>query len=308
MESKVNFAVVGAFVVLLGAALIGGVLWLSSGAHYGQTYAMYLTYMSDSVAGLNLNAPVKYRGVDVGFVKRIELDPANVEQVRLTLAIAQGTPVKVDTVAVLQTQGLTGIAYVQLTAGGRNSPVLEARAGEDYPVIASGPSMLTRLDSAVAKALASLTSATDNFNALMNADNRRSVSQALADLAVLSRTLAARSPAIDASLADLARTSANAARVSGELPQLLQRIDRSADAFDRMSDAVAGAGRSAASAVEGTRADVQRFSDETLPELRRLVEELRQLTGTLQRVGAEIERNPSLLLRGKPAAKRGPGE
>jgi phospholipid/cholesterol/gamma-HCH transport system substrate-binding protein len=75
-----------------------------------------------------------------------------------------------------------------------------------------------------------------------------------------------------------------------------------------MSDSVARAGKSATNAVDSTRADVQRFSNETLPELRQLVGELRELTSTLQRVGGELERNPSVLLRGKPAAKRGPGE
>ena len=52
------------------------------------------TYMKESVAGLNLNAPVRYRGVEVGRVRKIALAPSNVEQVQLTLAIERGTPVK----------------------------------------------------------------------------------------------------------------------------------------------------------------------------------------------------------------------
>ena len=71
MEAKFNFAVVGIFVLTLGAALIGGVLWLTSGKYYGKSYKTYVTYMTESVAGLNLNAPVKYRGVDVGIVRKI---------------------------------------------------------------------------------------------------------------------------------------------------------------------------------------------------------------------------------------------
>jgi len=87
MEEKVNFAVVGIFVLVLGAALIGGVLWLSSGKSYRTSYDIYQTYTKDSVAGLNINAPVRYRGVDVGRVRNIALAPNNVEQVQLTLAI-----------------------------------------------------------------------------------------------------------------------------------------------------------------------------------------------------------------------------
>ena len=106
-------------------------LWLSSGKYYRKSYDTYQTYMTESVSGLNLNAPVRYRGVDVGRVRKIALAPGNVEQVQVTLDIERGTPVKEDTVAMLQTQGLTGIAYVELTAGHRESAPLrrEARRG-----------------------------------------------------------------------------------------------------------------------------------------------------------------------------------
>ena len=247
MEEKVNFAVVGVFVMVLSAALIGGVLWLSSGKSYGTSYDIYQTYMKESVAGLNLKAPVRYRGVDVGRVQKIALAPGNVEQVQVTLAIERGTPIKVDTVAVLSTQGVTGIAFVDLTGGSRNSPELKAEPGAPYPAISSGPSLMVRLD---------------------------------------------------ASLIDVARTFKNAARLSEDLPQLVQRIQRSADVFDSMSNDLARA---------GTNASVK-FTSETLPEVRQLVMELRDMTAVLRRVGIQLENNPSILLYGKPAEKRGPGE
>jgi phospholipid/cholesterol/gamma-HCH transport system substrate-binding protein len=247
MEEKVNFAVVGLFVLVLSAALIGGVLWLSSGKTYGTSYDTYLIYMKESVAGLNLNAPVRYRGVDVGRVRKIALAPGNVEEVQVTLAIESGTPVKVDTVAVLETQGLTGIAFVDLAGGGRDSPALQAREGEDYPVIQTGPSLMVRLD---------------------------------------------------ASLIDAAHTLKNAARLSEELPQLVKRIQRSADVFDNMSNELAQAGTSAST----------KFTNETLPDVHQLVRELRDMTASLRRVGSQLEQNPSVLLYGKPPGKPGPGE
>jgi phospholipid/cholesterol/gamma-HCH transport system substrate-binding protein len=308
MEAKVNFAVVGIFVLVLGAALIGGVLWLSSGKFYGKSYSAYETYMTESVAGLNLNAPVKYRGVDVGFVRAIELNPANTEEVRLTLAIQRGTPVKEDTIATLQTQGLTGIAYVDLTAGRKDSPLMQPGPGAEVPAIKAGTSLLTRLDTAVTTLLGNLTRATENLNALLNEDNRRAIAKTLADLQVVSRTLAARSPAMDTGLANAARTMENAARVTAELPRLVQRIERSAEGFDRMAESLSRAGASATQALDGTRADVQTFTGEGLPEVRQLVGELRELAATLRRVSGELERNPSVLLYGRPPAKRGPGE
>lgn len=308
MEAKFNFAVVGFFVLVLGAALIGGVLWLSSGKYFGKSYVTYVTYMTESVAGLNLNAPVKYHGVDVGLVRGIALNPGNAEEVQLTLSILRGTPVKEDTVAVLQSQGLTGIAYVELTAGAKDSPLLAARPGEDYPVIKAGPSLLTRLDTAVTGLVAKLTRATDSFNALVNEDNRRTISQTLTDLRVLSRTLAARSSTIDAGLADAARTMHNTAQFTADLPDLLRRVERSAEAFDRMANTISRAGTSATEVFDGTRDDLVRFTSEGLPEVRQLVAELRDLTSTLSRVSNDLERNPSALVWGRAVPRRGPGE
>ena len=315
MEEKVNFAAVGAFVIVLTVTMIAGVLWLSSGKYYRKSYDTYETYMTESVSGLNLNAPVRYRGVDVGRVRRIALAPGNVEQVQVTLDIERGTPVKEDTVATLQTQGLTGIAYLELTAGHRESPDLRAKSGEAYPVIASAPSLMNRLETALPVLLANLNRASDNLNALLDDENRRAVRATLADLAQLSRTLAARSATIDATLASTARTMDAAARttdkaaaVAAGLPQLVQRIERTAAAFERMATEVAGAGASARGAVDGTRADLAQFTGSTLPEVRALVDELRGLTATLRRVGDTVDRNPSVLLYGRPAAKKGPGE
>lgn len=308
MESKFSFAVVGAFVVVLGAALIGGVLWLASGRFYGKSYDTYVTYLNESVAGLNMNAPVKYRGVDVGSVRGIALNPANVEEVVLTLSIVRGTPVKQDTVAILQTQGLTGIAYVELTGGHKDSTPLAARPGEAYPVIRSGPSLYVRLDTAVTSLVEKASRALDNINAVLDADNRRALAQSLADLRTVTHALANRTDTLDAALADARRTTANAARFSAELPGLVQRVERSADAFDRMTASVAAAGSSAGQMVAGSRGDVAAFTGEALPEARQLVAELREVTSALRRAIGELERNPSALVWGRPPAKRGPGE
>ena len=308
MEARVNLVAVGVFVIVLTLTGIGSVLYLSSSRYYQKSYETYQTYMTESVSGLNRNAPVRYRGVDVGRVRAIALAPDNVELVEVTLEIERGTPVKVDTVAVLETQGLTGIAFVDLTAGHRESPPLVAKPGEAYPVIQSGTSLMGRLETSVPVLLAGLTRASDNVSAMLDEDNQRALKRILVDLGQLSRTLAARSATIDAGLAEAARAAKDGARVAGQLPQLVQRVERSADAFDRMARELGGAGTSASRAVDATRADLQQFTAETLPEMRELVVELRELTATLQRAADRVERNPGALLQGQPAPKRGPGE
>jgi phospholipid/cholesterol/gamma-HCH transport system substrate-binding protein len=264
--------------------------------------------MTESVAGLNVNAPVRYRGVEVGRVRAIALAPGNVELVQVTLDIERGTPVKTDTIAVLESQGLTGIAFIDLTAGHRDSPPLVAKPGEPYPVIASGTSLFARLESSVPVLLAGLTRASDNLNAVMDDDNRRALKSTLADLQVLSRALAARSGTIDAGLKDAARAMQNSARFSAELPQLVRRVERSADAFDEMTRQLGAVGASASGTLDGTRADLQQFTGQTLPEVRELVAELRVLTASLQRTVDKVGENPSVLITGRTTAKRGPGE
>ena len=308
MESRVSFVAVGAFVIVLSTALVAGFLWLSSGKYYRKNYDTYQTYMAESVAGLNLNATVRYRGVDVGRVRAIRLAPDNVERVQLTLDIEHGTPVKVDTIATLETQGLTGIAYVELTAGHKDSPRLEARAGEPYPVIPSGLSLIGSLETSIPQLLASLNRASDNLGMLLDEENRKSLKASLADLERLSHTLASRSPTIDSGLKDASLAMQNAARFTAQLPDLVTRVERSTEAFDRMTRQLGAAGASASGTLDESRADLRQFTGETLPEVRTLVADLRTLTAALQRTVGEIERNPGVLLQGRAPPKRGPGE
>ncbi len=304
MEEKVNFAVVGIFVLVLVSALIAGILWLSSGKSYRTVYDVYQTYMKESVSGLNINAPVRYRGVEVGRVQKIMIAPDNIEQVQLTLNIEHGTPIKMDTVALLQTHGLTGLTFIELTGGSRDAPALKAKSGVAFPVIKTGPSLMMRLDTSISTLLANLNKTSENFNALLNEENRLSIGHTLSDVAILSHTLAARQATIDSTLSNASVTLTNTARLSGELPQLAERIGHSAEAFDRMSEKV---GRAAAS-TDATMDNTRQFTSETLPEIQQLVLQLRDLTGTLQRLSTDLEQNPSILLHGKAAAAHGPGE
>lgn len=322
MENKVNLTVVGAFVITLLVAMIAGGLWLASGTYQRKTYDTYETYMTESVAGLNVNAAVRYRGVDVGRVRRIMLAPGNVEQVRVVLDIERGTPVKTDTVATLQTQGLTGIGFVELSGGRKDSPALQAAAGQEVPVIASGPSLIERLETAAPVLMTNLARAVDNLNAVLDEPNRRALRSTLEDLSALTRTLAGRSAAIEATLANTARATEQAARFSAQLPQMVQRYERAADALERMAIDVSAASadtRRTLADASGTfdvarqvigdaRGDVAQFTGATLAETRELVTELRGMTATMHRVAEELERNPAALLQGRKPAKRGPGE
>jgi phospholipid/cholesterol/gamma-HCH transport system substrate-binding protein len=308
METKVNYAIVGAFVLILGAALIAGVLWISSGGSLQTKYDLYLAIEEESVAGLNVNAPVKYNGVDVGKVKSIVLDPGNPQRVRLLLAIERGTPIKEDTVAVLKIQGLTGIAYMELDGGALDALPLKATAGEPYPVIRTKPSLSARLETVLTNVLAKLDSTSNNINAILSDENRIAFSNALADIAALTRTIAGRKDTIDAGIASAARTFDNGARLTEKMGPVVDRIGRSAEAVERMGDNAALATANAGKTIDAVGADVQRFTSQTLPELEHLMGELNVLAASLRRLSEQTERNPSGLLFGSSPVPEGPGE
>ena len=307
-----NTTVVGVFVIALGAALIGIVLWLASGGALREKHDLYLAVETESVAGLNINAPVKFNGVDVGQVRQILLDPANPERVHLVFAIKRGTPIKTNTEAVLKTQGLTGIAYVELGGGTRDAPPLLAAGPGLLPEIRTRASLSTRLENVLTSVLGKLDSTSNNIDALLSPANRQALASTLADVATLARTVAARRDTIDAGITNAGRTLDNTAQASAQLttqlPPVIARIGRGADAVATMGAEVAHAGASAAQRVDQVGADVQRFTADTLPEAQAVLAEIKVLTATLRRLGEQAERNPAGLLFGRSAVPPGPGE
>jgi phospholipid/cholesterol/gamma-HCH transport system substrate-binding protein len=308
METKVNYVIVGLFVLLLSAAMIAGVLWLSTGNQYSKVFDTYVAYMHESVSGLNLNAPVKFRGVNVGQVQQISLDKSNPERVRLELSIERGTPITEETIAVLKAQGLTGIAYVELSGGSRDSPLLKPAKEPPYTEIKTGLSLLGRLDLTITGLLINFNKTTENLNALLDEENRNELKQTLSDIASLARTLAAHRADYDRAVTNASLTMENIAKISSQLPALIERVGSSAEALEEMAKDTKSASVSVRKTFDGIGPDAERFAQEGLPEMEKLIVEMRELTVSLQRVTEQVGQDPSMLLRGKDPRHRGPGE
>ena len=303
-----NYTLVGAFVLILGAVLIAGVLWLASGGAFQKKYDLYAAIENESVAGLNLNAPVKYNGVDVGKVRSILLAPGNPEQVNLLFAIERGTPVRENTIAVLKTQGLTGIAYVELSGGAAGSPQLQATAGNPYPLILTKASLSSRLENMLTTLLAKLDSTSGNINSFLSEENRAAFKAILANLAAVTQTFAARKATLDTGITNAARTLDHSAQASAELGPVIERIGRGADAVEKMGNAAALAAASAGRTLDATGPDIKRFTAETLPELERVLGEMAVLAASLRRLSERMEGSPGGLLLGRRPVPPGPGE
>jgi phospholipid/cholesterol/gamma-HCH transport system substrate-binding protein len=184
----------------------------------------------------------------------------------LLFAIERGTPIKEDTVAVLKTQGLTGIAYVELSGGARDSPPLGTKPGNEYPDHPDqAPSLSARLENVLTSVLAKLDGTSNKINAILSDENQASFKNALADIAAVAHTIAARNDKLDASLVNAARTLENTAKASAKLDPMLARIDRSAAAIENMGNEVAKTSASAGKTVSTIGSDVQRFSTKRCP-------------------------------------------
>ena len=320
MEPKGNYLLAGSFVLILSIVTLGLVVWLGKSDYRG-VYDPYYSYMRQSVSGLSVNSAVKYRGVDVGRVKDITLNPENTEEVRLTLEILQGTPIKTDTVATLETQGLTGLATLNLEGGSREALSLIREPGQEYPVIRSRPSLFFRLDMALSrllseqsltKLLKNLNAFSENAKAMMSEENRVHVERTLSDLSTISRTLAGQSDSINHVLETASESMDNlailTATINEEIPPLLNRISQSAVAVKQVTEELARTGNVVESVVQGSRQDIERFTGETLGEAGLLMTELRELTSTLHRVVQQIEQDPDSLVFGRTTPRKGPGE
>ena len=316
MESRVSYTLVGVFAISLSIGLVSGLLWLGQDAGE-RSYETYLAYMRESVSGLSPNAPVKYRGVDVGRVDTILLDPNNPERVQLTLEIASDTPMKADTLATLSVQGLTGLAFVELTGGSKESPPLSTQPGQPYPIIHSRPSLLVRMDDSVSLLLANLNSIALDLRALVDEDNRQAFGQFLTNTAKLSETFASREAQLARLLSSTERTMGNAERITADLPaltaqlttqlpRLTSQLTESVEALQDMARDISQTSRTVHALL--TEQNVGHMAQQTLAEVGLLVGELRQLTASMQRFSQQMEQEPNVWLFGRRTLPRGPGE
>lgn len=300
MEPKVSYVLVGAFVAVFGAVLILLVLWLARGGPQ-KTYRSYYTYFSDSVSGVSEDSVVKYKGINVGRVKNMRFDPENPERVRLVLDIAEGTPIKQDTFASLAPQGLTGLAFVELGGGTRDSPPLTPSPGQPYPVIKIKPSL--PLDQAASALMTSLNEIAASLKDLTDKGSRDSTRKTLVNLAELTGALIQREKALDKLFLSTGRTLENTQEATAKLPALIARVTETAAALENMAQQFARTGKSVDSLVAGSQLDVH----QSLAQADLLIAETRQLTERLQRLTQQVEQNPRSLLFGR-RAEPGPGE
>ncbi len=174
MNNKVNYTLVGISVLLGLAVMFGFAYWMLKPSS-DEAMQKYHIYFDESVFGLNLDAPVKYRGISVGKVISLRINPKNTEQVEVTVDILKSTPIKENTVAKLTAQGITGLTYINLTQGENNAPPLKAKVGEKYPVIKTAPSFFEHFERSLGDVSSQLLATLYKTQQLLNNENQKQV-------------------------------------------------------------------------------------------------------------------------------------
>ncbi len=143
MYSKVNYTIVGIFVLLFGAAMVWFAFWL---AKYGlqEEFDTYRLEMKDSVSGLSIDSNVKLHGVNIGKVSKIQINPENIETVEVLVKIKRGIPIKEDMIASTEMFGVTGLLSIAIE-GGTNGAKTLVPTKKYIPLIKTKPSLLSKL-------------------------------------------------------------------------------------------------------------------------------------------------------------------
>ena len=167
MESDKHYFIEGLFIIGVSIAAAFAFVWLANAGHRDDV--LYRIHFTESVSGLSLGDPVKYRGVDVGTVKSMGIDTDDPRRVQVDVKLHKDAPVKTDTRASLKLKGITGTVYIELDGGAPNTKLLVAQTPQgQIPEIASERSTLTTVLDQLPKVADQLPKVIEKFSALEN--------------------------------------------------------------------------------------------------------------------------------------------
>lgn len=310
METRAGYIAVGTFVIVIVAAAFGFVLWLAR-IEGGESPIRYVIYFDGSVTGLQEGGTVRYRGVPVGSVTDIRIDPKNIERIRVTVSLSPDTPVKTDTVATMALQGITGLAYIQLIEGTQESPPLRPQKGQDYAVIPSRTTGLQRVMQEIPQIAERIVVVSDRLSKVLSDDNLKAISETLRNVQTLSATVATRSGDIDKIVSDtrvaigaFREASERVSKLTADLSAQIKPIAANADKTVDQARLMTADARKAAESfkkvadqlnelIAENRTPITDFSSNGLYELSQFIAEARVLVESLNRLTTQIERDPA---------------
>lgn len=307
METRAHHLLIGGFVVILIGFLFAFLVWLAK-VDIAREYVEYDIYFEESVAGLLKASAVQYNGIPVGKVQDISIAPLDPSKVLVQISIDSEVPILEDSVAVLTMQGLTGVLIVQIEGGSPGSKRLQLAPGQDRAVISSRVSPIQELFMGAPDLINEAIVTVGRLNRLLGDENLQSIAAVLENAETLSSKLAGQSGKFEQIFSDLQfalvelRLAAKAAErvatnanelVAGDMKGVmvdLRSLMATANSLAANLDGVVGDNRAAITA----------FASGTLPELSRLVLDLRRLAVAMSYLAEKLEANPSEVIFGTP--------
>jgi phospholipid/cholesterol/gamma-HCH transport system substrate-binding protein len=280
METKANFVAVGAFVLVCIIGVVIAILWLT-GAQYSQEYAYYEAIFKGPVTGLGRGTVTRYNGIEVGRIAKLEFDPSDPQSVIVILQLQPNLNIRQDSVASIESQGLTGGSYVEISGGTVSSPLSIAQEGQRYALIRTKQSTLAQLEQSAPELVAKLNVTASRINDLLNGDNRLAIAHVLTNLDEITGNLARRSNDIDTTLANANKTMANLRSASDSLQPTLEQLQLTFRKYAKVAD------------------DADSFiNSDGLAQVSGLISDARQTISDIDRLTNQLSNQPSELLFG----------
>lgn len=307
MERNANYALVGLISTILLIGMIVFIFWLANFA-LSAKYDMYQVVFHGPVSGLTRGGDVQFNGIKVGEVSDIQLDAADPNKVIAKVRVRSDTPVRVDTEASLEPQGITGVNYIQLTAGTTSRPLLKEATPSGQPlVIQAKPGTISSLLSGGGTLVQTALDTLQRIDKVLSEQNIQKVTAILNDVQAVTAELRERKAIIaDAQKtiqdADSAALQIKSFAASGQAlvdnngKQTLVKIGKTADELQ-------GAAADLRTIMAKLKDPTSDFATHGLPELTRTIESLHRTSSDLDRLLNEVERDPQGFVA-KPPAKQ----
>jgi phospholipid/cholesterol/gamma-HCH transport system substrate-binding protein len=308
MENKAHALAAGIFVIVASALLIALAAWLTRDT--GQRDA-YEISTRETITGLQPQATVRYRGLEVGKVASIGFDPKTQGNALLRLEIDHDAPLTRDTFATLSYQGVTGLAFIQLDDSGK--PAARLVPDDDNPPrIPLKPGLLAKLMDHSQMILDQIDQVTGRMNQLLGPDNQRRVTSALDSLGTAANDAGRLAQRLDATMTQ--RVDPALAEVSSTMRSVRKSADgvaQAAAAFDKTARRLNEKDGPLDRLAEGTASlshVADSFNAATLPRINHVTEETSRAVRQLGRTANAIGDNPQSLIYGSGPIAPGPGE
>lgn len=319
MNNKVNYALVGFFVLLSFVLMFGFTYWMLKPSQEHETQK-YLIYFDESVLGLNIDAPVKYRGISVGKVSRLRISPTNSEQVEVLVTILKTTPIKANTIAKLTAQGITGLTYINLSLGSNDAPALEVKEGYEYPVIKTAPSFFENFEKSLGSVSSQLSSTLGRTEELLNDENQKQLSLLLNKTASVMNKIdkALDEKTIENIQKSVQHMESFSEKLDAIMPNVDKFINKSIVWEDDISNSLGSIMQSYLGikasmkeikrAVESGEFNLKDITADIIPTMNNTLLEMQGLMIKFEDVLERYERSPSDILYKTEEIKKAPGE